>query len=68
MDGFGPTIGIEYDDKYLNAKRKLIDLAEALNKLTPAQREQLAREWLAFIDMKGTIEQFIDYLNNGGRA
>lgn len=35
MNGFKPTIGIEFDDKYIDAKNKLLKLIEALDKLTP---------------------------------
>lgn len=40
MNGFRPTIGIEFDDKYIDAKKKLADFINALNTLTPLQREQ----------------------------
>ena len=46
MNGMKPTIGIEFDNEYINAKNKLIDFAEALTKLTNTQREQLAREFI----------------------
>ena len=68
MNGFKPTIGIEFDDKYSDAKNKLIDLVEALDKLTPPQKEQLAKEFIASMGMAASLEQFIKYMNNGGQV
>ena len=34
MNGFRPVIGIEFGDKYINAKSKLIDFMKAWNDLT----------------------------------
>lgn len=67
MNGFKPTIGIEFDDKYSDAKNKLIDLVKALDKLTPTQKEQLAKEFIASMGMAASLEQFIKYMNNGGQ-
>ena len=67
MNGFKPTIGIEFDDKYINAKNKLIDFMGALNDLTDAQRHQLAREFMASFGMAASFEQFVRYMNNGGQ-
>ena len=36
MHGIRPTVGIEFDDKYTNAKSKLIELVKALDGLTDA--------------------------------
>lgn len=33
MHGIRPTVGIEFDDKYTNAKSKLIELVKALDGL-----------------------------------
>ena len=30
MNGIRPTVGIEFDDKYTNAKNKLLDFIKAL--------------------------------------
>lgn len=68
MNGFRPTIGIEFEDKYTEAKNKLIDFIKAFDKLTPLQREQLAREYLACIGKEAAFEQFIHFMNNGGKA
>lgn len=68
MNGFRPTIGIEFEDKYTEAKNKLIDFIKAFDKLTPLQREQLAREYLASIGKEAAFEQFIHFMNNGGKA
>ena len=67
MNGFRPTIGIEFDDKYIDAKTKLIDFVEALNKFTDLQRQQLANEFIASFGMANTVELFVEYMNNGGR-
>lgn len=68
MNGFRPTIGIEFEDKYTEAKNKLIDFIKAFDELTPLQREQLAREYLAAIGKEAAFEQFIHFMNNGGKA
>lgn len=62
-----PTIGIEFDDKYINARSKFIDFVAALNELTPRQKDQLAKECIASMGMAASLEQFINYVNNGGR-
>lgn len=67
MNGFKPAIGIEFDDKYIDAKNKLINFAKALNDLTPTQREQLANEFMASIGMAVSFEQFMRYMNGGNR-
>lgn len=33
MNGIRPTVGIEFDDKYTNAKNKLLDFVKALDEL-----------------------------------
>jgi len=66
MNGFRPTIGIEFDDKYINAKNKLVEFVGALNDLTDAQRCQLAKEVMASVGMATSFEQFVSYMNNGG--
>lgn len=67
MNSFRPTIGIEFDNKYLEAKNKLIDFFRALNDLTDEQRCQLARETMASMGMAASFEQFAHYMNNGGQ-
>ena len=67
MNGFKPTIGIEFDNKYSDAKNKLLDFAKALDKLTPTQKEQLAKEFISSMGMAASLEQFIKYMNNGGQ-
>ena len=46
MNEIRPTIGIEFDDKYTNAKNKLIELVKTLDELTDTQRAQLAQEYI----------------------
>ena len=67
MNGFRPTVGIEFDDKYTNAKTKLIDFVKSLNELSPTQKEQLANEFIASAGMAASFEQFVKYMNNGGQ-
>ena len=59
---------VEFDDKYLNAKSKVIECIKALNQLTSEQNQQLARECFASMGMATSLEQFIRYMENGGRA
>ena len=66
MNGLKPVVGIEFDDNYINAKNKLIDFAVAVNKLTPIQREQLAKELVTSTGMEASIQQFINYIRAGG--
>ena len=66
MNGIRPTIGIEFDDKYTNAKNKLIELVKALDELTDTQRAQLAQEYITSYSMATSFEQFVSYMKNGG--
>lgn len=67
MNGFRPSVGVTFDDNYTEAKNKLIDFIMSLNKLTPAQREQLAIELMESTGMTALLESFINYMNYGGR-
>lgn len=67
MNGFRPTLGIEFDDNYTNAKNKLIDFVKALNELNDAQKRQLAIEFAASVGRAASFEQFVRYMNNGGQ-
>lgn len=67
MNEFRPTVGIEFDDKYVEAKAKLIELVKALNALTAEQSRQLASEFLTSMGMAASFEQFVGYMNNGGQ-
>ena len=66
MNGIRPAIGIEFDDKYTNAKNKLIELVKALDELTDTQRVQLAQEYITSYSMATSLEQFVSYMKNGG--
>ena len=66
MNGIRPTVGIEFDDKYTNAKSKLIELVKALDGLTDAQRVQLAQEYITSYSMATSLEQLVNYMKNGG--
>lgn len=67
MYEFRPTIGIEFDDKYINAKNKLIDFVGTWSDLTDAQKYQLTKEFMVSFGMAASFEQFVSYMNNGGR-
>lgn len=67
MNEIRPTIGIEFEYKYIDAKNRLIDFISALNKLTEVQKQQLAIEFLKSVGMTVAFEQFVKYMNNGGR-
>lgn len=66
MNGIKPSVGIEFDDKYINAKNKLIEFIKSLNELTDVQRGQLAREFMASYGIATSFEQFVSCINNGG--
>ena len=66
MNGIRPTVGIEFDDKYTNAKNKLIELVKTLDELTDTQRAQLAQEYITSYSMATSLEQFVSYMKNGG--
>lgn len=66
MNGIRPTVGIEFDDKYINTKNKLIELIKALDELTDTQRAQLAQEYMTSYSMATSLEQFVSYMKNGG--
>ena len=66
MNEIRPTIGIEFDDKYTNAKNKLIELVKTLDELTDTQRVQLAQEYITSYSMATSLEQFVSYMKNGG--
>ena len=38
MNGIRPTVGIEFDDKYTNAKNKLLDFIQALVEFDDIQK------------------------------
>ncbi len=65
MDGIKPTVGIEFDAKYKNAKNKLIELIKALDELTDAQRAKLAQEFFTSYGMAISFEQFVSYMKKG---
>ena len=46
MNGIRPTVGIEFDDKYTNAKNKLLDFIKALDELDDIQKAKLAQEFI----------------------
>ena len=73
MNGIRPTVGIEFDDKYTNAKNKLLDFIKALDELDDIQKAKLAQEFItsysmaiSFDSMAISFEQFVSYMKNGG--
>ena len=67
MNEIRPTIGIEFNDKYIYAKNKLFESYKAFKQLNEAQKQQLAIEFLNSVGMPDAFEQFVRYINNGGR-
>lgn len=67
MNGVRPALGIEFDDKYINAKSKVIECMKAINELTPTQRERLMDELMRLTGTKALFEQFMQYMNSRGR-
>lgn len=61
-----PTVEVEFDDNYLNARSKVIECVNAVSKLTPQQRECLARELAIATGMEMMLEEFLRYMNRGG--
>lgn len=66
MNGIRPTVGIEFDDKYTNAKNKLLDFIKALDELDDIQKAKLAQEFITSYSMVNSFEQFVSYMKNGG--
>ena len=66
MNGIRPTVGIEFDDKYINEKNKLIEFVKSLDELTDTQKAQLAQEFITSYSIATSLEQFVSYMKNGG--
>lgn len=61
MNGFEVELKVEPTDKYEKARKAVVDAANAIGDLNPAQREQLAKELFganAVIAMYAFMEQF----------
>lgn len=56
----------EFDDKYQNARVKIIECYDAIGKLTPQQQEKLFQEVLEMSGMRAFFAQIMRYTNNGG--
>ena len=56
MNGIRPTVGIEFDDKYI----------KALDELDDIQKAKLAQEFITSYSMAISFEQFVSYMKNGG--
>lgn len=57
---------IEFDDKYTNAKNKLLDFIKTLDELDDIQKAKLAQEFITSYSMANSFEQFVSYMKNGG--
>lgn len=68
MDNFKLTLGVEFDDKYLDAKNRLIEFLKALKELTPAQSNALGNEMLTAMGIASSFDALIALMNNGGQA
>lgn len=66
MNDFRPSLGIEFDDKYIDAKNKLFESYKAFKQLTEVQKQQLVIEFSESVGMTAAFLQFAKYLNNGG--
>ena len=66
MNGIRPTVGIEFDDKYTNAKNKLLDFIKTLDELDDIQKAKLAQEFITSYSKANSFEQFVSYMKNGG--
>lgn len=66
MNNFRPTVGVEFGDKYLEAKNKMIDFLKALSALTPVQSNELAKELLSAMGIADSFDTLISILNIGG--
>ncbi len=64
MNEIRPTLGIESDDEYINAKNKLIEFVKAWDRLNPMQREQLILEFIKLYGVTASFKQIVDYMNN----
>lgn len=68
MDNFKLTLGVEFDDKYLDAKNRLVEFLKALKELTPAQSNALGNELLTALGISSSFDALIALMNNGGKA
>ena len=68
MDNFKLTLGVEFDDKYLDAKNRLVEFLKALKELTPAQSNALGNELLTALGIASSFDTLIALMNNGGKA
>lgn len=57
MNGIRPTVGIEFDDKYTNAKNKLLDFIKTLDELDDIQKAKLAQEFITSYSMVLTMQR-----------
>ena len=64
MNGIRPTVGIEFDDKYTNAKNKLLDFIKALDELDDIQKAKLAQEFITSYGVFCRVVQ-VSWMKNG---
>lgn len=61
-----PTVGIESEDAYLNAKEKFCEFMRAADQLTPKQRECLARELADNKCKRNMLQLVFAFIENEG--
>lgn len=65
MYGIRPTLGVEFEDKYKDAKNKLIDFVKALDELTQEERNNLATEFITSFGVATSFDEFVRHMNGG---
>lgn len=68
MNEFKPTLGVEFNDKYLEAKNKLYEFAKAFENLNPSQQECLAKEFAISYGQAAIFDQLLRFFQNGGKV
>ncbi len=57
------TAGVKFTDEYIEAQNKLLEFAEAFNKLTPSQKQYFVDELLSNANDAVLIQQFANFIN-----
>lgn len=66
MNEIKPTIGLKFEDRYIEAKNKLIDFSKTFDELTYDEKVRFVNEVAAAVGIVITAEQFAKLMNNGG--
>lgn len=67
MNDFKLTMGIEFEDKYKEAKRKMLDFKKAFDELTVTEQKRLVEEAVAVAGFAISAEQLINFMKFGGQ-